>query len=164
MNPGQNCNLDELLRGVSVLGQHDVSFHTYYKWTDSVASTVQLQLTVKMAVVGVMQTEGCCKEAQLQCPTCNKFGIPGAYFYSQACFKGSWRALKRLHKKARMEHQPETHKVVSPIEHQPEANMATSSPELQLETHKVVSTAELQPEVMVATISPRGGLIPRAPA
>lgn len=29
------------------------------------------------------ETEGCCSEAKLQCPTCIKLGIQGSYFCSQ---------------------------------------------------------------------------------
>ncbi|XP_053480288.1 uncharacterized protein LOC128607448 isoform X1 [Ictalurus furcatus] len=63
------------------------------------------------------------------------------------------RTHKRLHKRARAELQPETHKVVSLAKLQPEVIMATSYPELQSEIHEVVSPAELQPEVNVATSS-----------
>lgn len=51
--------------------------------------------------VDVCHTEGCSKEASLQCPTCVKLEIAGSYFCSQACFKGSWEAHKAVHKKKR---------------------------------------------------------------
>uniref|UniRef100_A0A8P4KFE0 C6H2-type domain-containing protein n=1 Tax=Dicentrarchus labrax TaxID=13489 RepID=A0A8P4KFE0_DICLA len=47
------------------------------------------------------ETEGCSKDAKLQCPTCIKLGIQGSYFCSQECFKGSWVSHKLLHKKAK---------------------------------------------------------------
>ncbi|TMS21800.1 Methionine aminopeptidase 1 [Larimichthys crocea] len=47
------------------------------------------------------ETEGCSKDAKLQCPTCIKLGIQGSYFCSQECFKGSWGSHKLLHKKAK---------------------------------------------------------------
>uniref|UniRef100_A0A3B5A0Q7 Methionine aminopeptidase n=1 Tax=Stegastes partitus TaxID=144197 RepID=A0A3B5A0Q7_9TELE len=47
------------------------------------------------------ETEGCSKDAKLQCPTCIKLGIQGSYFCSQECFKGSWASHKLLHKKAK---------------------------------------------------------------
>uniref|UniRef100_A0A8C2ZC03 Methionyl aminopeptidase 1 n=1 Tax=Cyclopterus lumpus TaxID=8103 RepID=A0A8C2ZC03_CYCLU len=47
------------------------------------------------------ETEGCSKDAKLQCPTCIKLGIEGSYFCSQECFKGSWVSHKLLHKKAK---------------------------------------------------------------
>ncbi|XP_062852104.1 methionine aminopeptidase 1 isoform X2 [Trichomycterus rosablanca] len=47
------------------------------------------------------ETDGCNKEAKLQCPTCIKLGIQGSYFCSQECFKGSWGTHKLLHKKAK---------------------------------------------------------------
>ncbi len=47
------------------------------------------------------KTEGCSKDAGLQCPTCLKLGIQGSYFCSQKCFKGSWAWHKLLHKKAK---------------------------------------------------------------
>ncbi|KAJ0008807.1 hypothetical protein NQD34_016222 [Periophthalmus magnuspinnatus] len=49
------------------------------------------------------ETEGCSKDAKLQCPTCIKLGIQGSYFCSQECFKGSWASHKLLHKKAKEE-------------------------------------------------------------
>uniref|UniRef100_A0A8C6VYL4 Methionine aminopeptidase n=1 Tax=Nothobranchius furzeri TaxID=105023 RepID=A0A8C6VYL4_NOTFU len=54
------------------------------------------------------ETEGCDRDAKLQCPTCIKLGIQGSYFCSQECFKGSWVSHKLLHKKAKEDkHQPE---------------------------------------------------------
>eukprot|EP00064_Thunnus_orientalis_P008359 superscaffoldBa00000989_g8382 len=47
------------------------------------------------------ETDGCSKDAKLQCPTCIKLGIQGSYFCSQECFKGSWASHKLLHKKAK---------------------------------------------------------------
>uniref|UniRef100_A0A3Q3J9Y6 Methionine aminopeptidase n=1 Tax=Monopterus albus TaxID=43700 RepID=A0A3Q3J9Y6_MONAL len=47
------------------------------------------------------ETEGCDKDAKLQCPTCIKLGIQGSFFCSQECFKGSWVSHKLLHKKAK---------------------------------------------------------------
>ncbi|XP_046584795.1 LOW QUALITY PROTEIN: methionine aminopeptidase 1-like [Haliotis rubra] len=47
----------------------------------------------------VCETPGCNSEAKLQCPTCIKIGIPGSFFCSQDCFKGSWSEHKKLHKK-----------------------------------------------------------------
>ncbi|KAK5916362.1 hypothetical protein CgunFtcFv8_011354 [Champsocephalus gunnari] len=47
------------------------------------------------------ETEGCSEDAKLQCPTCIKLGIPGSYFCSQECFKGSWVSHKSVHKKAK---------------------------------------------------------------
>eukprot|EP00066_Takifugu_rubripes_P010641 XP_003978621.1 PREDICTED: methionine aminopeptidase 1-like [Takifugu rubripes] len=49
------------------------------------------------------ETEGCSRDAKLQCPTCIKLGIQGSYFCSQECFKGSWASHKLLHKKAKEE-------------------------------------------------------------
>ncbi|KAI3367911.1 hypothetical protein L3Q82_026741, partial [Scortum barcoo] len=49
------------------------------------------------------ETDGCSKDAKLQCPTCIKLGIQGSYFCSQECFKGSWVSHKLLHKKAKEE-------------------------------------------------------------
>ncbi|XP_078063641.1 methionine aminopeptidase 1 isoform X1 [Mustelus asterias] len=51
----------------------------------------------------VCETDGCDKEARLQCPTCIKLGIQGSFFCSQECFKGSWSTHKLLHKKAKNE-------------------------------------------------------------
>jgi methionyl aminopeptidase len=51
--------------------------------------------------VKVCETEGCSKDARLQCPTCIKLGIPGSYFCSQDCFKSSWDTHKKLHKQAK---------------------------------------------------------------
>ncbi|XP_007543927.1 methionine aminopeptidase 1 [Poecilia formosa] len=54
------------------------------------------------------ETEGCSRDAKLQCPTCIKLGIQGSYFCSQECFKGSWTSHKLLHKKAKEDkHQTE---------------------------------------------------------
>nr|XP_054597430.1 methionine aminopeptidase 1 [Nothobranchius furzeri] len=54
------------------------------------------------------ETEGCDRDAKLQCPTCIKLGIQGSYFCSQECFKGSWVSHKLLHKKAKEDkHQSE---------------------------------------------------------
>merc|ERR1712002_948601 len=47
------------------------------------------------------ETDGCSKDAKLQCPTCIKLDIQGSYFCSQECFKGSWASHKLLHKKAK---------------------------------------------------------------
>lgn len=46
----------------------------------------------------VCDTPGCGEAAKLQCPTCIKLGIPGSFFCSQKCFKGSWDEHKKLHK------------------------------------------------------------------
>lgn len=43
------------------------------------------------------ETEGCGKQSKLRCPTCVKLGIPGSYFCSQDCFKGSWKTHKGIH-------------------------------------------------------------------
>ncbi|XP_062902965.1 methionine aminopeptidase 1 isoform X1 [Mobula hypostoma] len=51
----------------------------------------------------VCETDGCDREARLQCPTCIKLGIQGSFFCSQECFKGSWSTHKLLHKKAKNE-------------------------------------------------------------
>ncbi|XP_078579694.1 methionine aminopeptidase 1-like isoform X1 [Branchiostoma floridae x Branchiostoma japonicum] len=50
--------------------------------------------------VRVCDTEGCAKPARLQCPKCLQLGIPGSFFCSQDCFKGSWGSHKKLHKVA----------------------------------------------------------------
>ncbi|CAL8271015.1 unnamed protein product [Merluccius merluccius] len=50
------------------------------------------------------ETEGCCKEAKLQCPRCITLGIQGSYFCSQECFKKNWATHKLLHKKASKYH------------------------------------------------------------
>ncbi|XP_078425922.1 methionine aminopeptidase 1 [Cetorhinus maximus] len=55
------------------------------------------------AVRRVCETDGCDREARLQCPTCIKLGIQGSFFCSQECFKGSWATHKLLHKKAKNE-------------------------------------------------------------
>ncbi|RUS90082.1 hypothetical protein EGW08_002124 [Elysia chlorotica] len=49
----------------------------------------------------VCDTPGCGEAAKLQCPTCLKLGIPGSFFCSQICFKGSWGEHKKLHKLAK---------------------------------------------------------------
>ncbi|CAN0056898.1 methionine aminopeptidase 1 [Lampetra fluviatilis] len=49
------------------------------------------------------ETTGCANAAKLQCPTCIKLGVQGSFFCSQECFKGSWDAHKKLHKKAKEE-------------------------------------------------------------
>ncbi|KAM9701327.1 methionine aminopeptidase 1, partial [Menidia menidia] len=49
------------------------------------------------------ETEGCGRDAKLQCPTCIKLGVQGSFFCSQECFKGSWASHKLLHKKAKEE-------------------------------------------------------------
>lgn len=48
-------------------------------------------------------TPGCNNAAKLQCPTCIKLNIPGSFFCSQDCFKGSWKTHKILHKIAKGE-------------------------------------------------------------
>ena len=45
----------------------------------------------------VCETEGCAKPSKLRCPTCVKLGIPGSFFCSQECFKGSWKSHKGIH-------------------------------------------------------------------
>ncbi|KAI9472684.1 Methionine aminopeptidase 1 [Coemansia sp. RSA 989] len=45
----------------------------------------------------VCKTEGCDKQASLQCPTCKKLEIEGSYFCSQECFRKSWAAHKSEH-------------------------------------------------------------------
>ena len=41
---------------------------------------------------------GCQKpDAQMQCPTCKKLGLPTTYFCTQECFKASWNAHKPKH-------------------------------------------------------------------
>lgn len=50
------------------------------------------------------ETEGCSKDAKLQCPTCIKLGIQGSYFCSQVLLLSRLVRLKRrlcLHTKAR---------------------------------------------------------------
>jgi len=49
----------------------------------------------------VCDTPGCGEPAKLQCPTCIKLNIPGSFFCSQTCFKGSWDDHKKLHKLAK---------------------------------------------------------------
>ncbi|XP_065224745.1 methionine aminopeptidase 1 [Planococcus citri] len=44
------------------------------------------------------ETAECNLPAKLQCPTCVKLGIQNSYFCSQACFKGSWKTHKLIHK------------------------------------------------------------------
>ncbi|TNN60940.1 Methionine aminopeptidase 1 [Liparis tanakae] len=61
------------------------------------------------------ETEGCSKDAKLQCPTCIKLGIDGSYFCSQECFKGSWVSHKLLHKKARISESEQSLKGTSQI-------------------------------------------------
>ena len=43
-------------------------------------------------------SEGCTKPGKMVCPKCKKLGIPGSFFCSQECFKGSWAQHKALHK------------------------------------------------------------------
>ena len=46
-------------------------------------------------------TPGCRNPAgALSCPACLKLGLPPSRFCSQACFKGSWKQHKKLHKLA----------------------------------------------------------------
>ncbi|CAH1795381.1 unnamed protein product [Owenia fusiformis] len=49
----------------------------------------------------VCDTNGCDKEAKMQCPTCIKLGIEGSFFCSQECFKEFWGEHKKVHKKAK---------------------------------------------------------------
>lgn len=54
-----------------------------------------------MSGLGMCETPGCKSIAKLQCPTCIKIGIPGSFFCSQECFKGSWKNHKIIHNIAR---------------------------------------------------------------
>uniref|UniRef100_A0A7S3D4C4 Methionine aminopeptidase n=1 Tax=Palpitomonas bilix TaxID=652834 RepID=A0A7S3D4C4_9EUKA len=45
----------------------------------------------------ICDTEGCEKEAKLQCPTCRKLGLDPSFFCSQECFKSSWTVHKAKH-------------------------------------------------------------------
>lgn len=47
--------------------------------------------------INICATEGCCKPAELACPTCIKLGLPPTRFCSQDCFKTSWNFHKILH-------------------------------------------------------------------
>ncbi|XP_015588470.1 methionine aminopeptidase 1 [Cephus cinctus] len=53
--------------------------------------------------LGLCETPGCNALASLQCPTCLKLGIKGAYFCTQDCFKGSWKTHKVIHQLAKGE-------------------------------------------------------------
>ena len=41
-------------------------------------------------------SEGYTKPGKMVCPKCKKLGIPGSFFCSQECFKGSWAQHKAL--------------------------------------------------------------------
>lgn len=50
----------------------------------------------------ICATEGCCKPAKMQCPTCIKLKITeGSFFCGQECFKGNWSTHKAVHKAAK---------------------------------------------------------------
>ncbi|XP_026481948.1 methionine aminopeptidase 1 [Ctenocephalides felis] len=68
-----------------------------------------------MSGLGMCETPGCKSIAKLQCPTCIKIGIPGSFFCSQECFKGSWKNHKIIHNIAQGEgNEPSKNSVYKP--------------------------------------------------